>query len=1024
MIAVYTSMLIPDSVVNGKFPAADEDKLEALGSHWTSVGTTLGSQSDGATTLSRTVFANWSGSGADTASAQITAVTRFAASTATATSVMSAGCAKAAAFVTNSKNGINAVLRQLNNMTKEQIAIGLANPLLIPVCVRNIVNLRAQAKSIIEAYSTALATAMGGISFAATIAPRPNRASLPTSTGSTGATTPTGATTSPTGDTRGGTTGTGSTGGTTGTGTTSTGSGGPTADPSSAWQGGLTDYRDGAPLDGLFDAPATTPAVGVGAHLDNGGSSAPDPTGSGTKDAGHNVPGGTADPSNAPGSGTAGTSGAQPTANNDPLNFFSNEQQGTDTTLSPTASPGQVPASLPAGQPPSIDSSAVTSVVKGDASAASVGLASPSITPGTHHGGGGGGTPATSTPQTPAPPTETRSQPLSVQPPSGGGHTAAPTGPTSGGYSGGHPTGAPGGGGMAQVVSQPIGTGAAGTAVAHNVSNPIMNAPPIIAPPASSGAFMGGGGSTGGVTSIQIGPGGSGPVTNLGGGVGSLAAPAATGAITGVNAGPVTSGGAPALSSPVAPAAPAAPSGAVPPSSLAGPGANAPAPVGQASTVSGPQVGPPVSAAQPLRIPSGQVGAGEVTPTGAESTDADVVPVALAIAALGLVGTAARHFAGLWQDLGASSMLRPAGAILPTQFGRDDELVAALPAGLDAVYQKVLLPGEVDQLFAGQIETLRGLVHPYHAVRDLRTPAQLYDALGLGFAITGLAGSDTLAFNRDAESVEVLRCAGLRPDDLVTPVDADVHLPPGTVPVPLVRHHKRPWSGTGEAPGSTSDNIIDEHEVLGYASVAIPHLAEIWRLHTDGREDYVSTYNQRNGQWLGDTTPSHQPIGRRLDNGGYAALGDGTVYRTVLLTDRHSVLIAYGVSAPEHFEQAHDGSYRITVANTDLVSLMGVTTIGTWQGCPVQLLHRQGSMLLVDYAGDHVAAAAAAGFVQVSQGQWQPRWVEHAEVSDVRELERPYALPQPLPGTTAPAPDPSKPQHGHLSETVASGTRA
>ena len=109
-----------------------------------------------------------------------------------------------------------------------------------------------------------------------------------------------------------------------------------------------------------------------------------------------------------------------------------------------------------------------------------------------------------------------------------------------------------------------------------------------------------------------------------------------------------------------------------------------------------------------------------------------------------------------------------------------------------------------------------------------------------------------------AESVEVLRCAGLRPDDLVTPVDADVTLPPGTVPVPLVRHHKRPWSGTGEAPGSTSDAVIDEHEVLGYASVAIPHLAEIWRLHADGREEYVSTYNQRNGQWLGDTTPSHQ----------------------------------------------------------------------------------------------------------------------------------------------------------------------
>jgi len=241
---------------------------------------------------------------------------------------------------------------------------------------------------------------------------------------------------------------------------------------------------------------------------------------------------------------------------------------------------------------------------------------------------------------------------------------------------------------------------------------------------------------------------------------------------------------------------------------------------------------------------------------------------------------------------------------------------------------------------------------------------------------------------------EVPAGTGLRGDDLVTPIEGDVHLPAGTVPPPLVRHHKRPWIGTGEAPGSTSDNVIEEHEILGYASVGIPHLAEIWRLHADGREEYVSTCNQRNGQWLGDNTPSHQPIGRRIDNGAYATLSDGTVFRSMVLTERHSVLIAYGVSAPEHFEQVHDGSYRLVVENSDIVSLMGVTTIGAWRALPVQLLHRQGDMLLVDYAGDDPIAAAAAGFPQTNQGQWQPRWVEHTEVTDVQELERPYPLPR------------------------------
>jgi hypothetical protein len=376
-------------------------------------------------------------------------------------------------------------------------------------------------------------------------------------------------------------------------------------------------------------------------------------------------------------------------------------------------------------------------------------------------------------------------------------------------------------------------------------------------------------------------------------------------------------------------------------------------------------------------------------------SDAGVVTVATAIAALGLVGAAAQHFTGLWHDLGSTTLLRPAGTVLPTQFGRDDELLTAMPVGMETVYQKVLLPGEVDELFAGQVETLRGLVYPYQAVNEFRLPAELYDVLGLGFAVSGIAGTDTLAFSRNAASIDVLRCAGLRQEDLVTPVDTDVTLPAGTLPPPIVRHHRRPWTGTGEAPGSTSDNVIEEHEILGYASVGIPHLAEIWRLHADGSEEHVSTYNARNGQWVGDTSPRQAPVGRRIDNGAYAGLSDGTVFRTVVLTDRESALIGYGVSAPEHFEHVHDGSYRTTVSNSDIISVTGVATIGAWRSLPIQLLHRQGATLLIDYAGDDPATAAAAGFLQTNQGQWQPRWVEHTEVADIQELERAYGLPRP-----------------------------
>src|SRR5665647_296051 len=65
----------------------------------------------------------------------------------------------------------------------------------------------------------------------------------------------------------------------------------------------------------------------------------------------------------------------------------------------------------------------------------------------------------------------------------------------------------------------------------------------------------------------------------------------------------------------------------------------------------------------------------------------------------------------------------PSAACRPLQPpARADELLAAMPLGMETVYQKVLLPGEIDQLFAGQVETIRGLVYPYEAVRGLHTP--------------------------------------------------------------------------------------------------------------------------------------------------------------------------------------------------------------------------------------------------------------------------------------------------------------
>ena len=372
-----------------------------------------------------------------------------------------------------------------------------------------------------------------------------------------------------------------------------------------------------------------------------------------------------------------------------------------------------------------------------------------------------------------------------------------------------------------------------------------------------------------------------------------------------------------------------------------------------------------------------------------------VITLPMAISILGLTGLAVAHFTRMWQELRADALQAPRATLFPTQWGRGDLPLVPMPAGMETPYQKVLLPGETEQLLEGRASTVQGLVYPLAQVRHLTTPQRLHDALGLGFALNSQAGSNTLAFNRGAESVEVLRFNGVRAADMITPTAPDVCLPRDTVPAPLTRRHSRPWTGRGEAPGSTTTHPIDEHEILSYATVAVPHLAEMWRVYADGREEYVSTFNQRNGQWVGQASACVPEVGRRIDNGVYATLVDGTAYHTVTLNTRQSVLVAYGLAAPEHFEKAFDGSHRLTVANTRITSLTGVATVGMWSGVPVRLLHRQGDNVKVDYAGDDPVVAGRVGFVQVNQAQWEPVWVPHAQVTGIHEIEHPY-YPQPV----------------------------
>ncbi|MVA74860.1 hypothetical protein GC722_02260 [Auraticoccus sp. F435] len=618
-----------------------------------------------------------------------------------------------------------------------------------------------------------------------------------------------------------------------------------------------------------------------------------------------------------------------------------------------------------------------------------------------------------------APPVHTGAPPAAPDPVA----AEAPRGPSGGstGWSGGghqHHTPppavavpGPGGGWSPEVPAAPLqpappapdtspGTGAAGVAPAPEVTAPWQNAPG-----AGAGA-------------------GSGAPAAPGGGY-----PAAPGQPSGVGPGTPTGG----------PSGPAAPGPAVQAPGAIAPGAPAPAPSAPLST--GPGYGPlretfagappaaavppagsgvaPGSAAAPPAAQSGQPGVVAPRPPerGAAAQPAPVPqqpdPMALPAAgaddpdrtATALLTGAALAAAAVGLAAAFTDLRRPVPAVLggggvggplwPAQFGPEPAPLAVLPAGMDTPYQLVLAPGQTEALLDGRQDTLSGLLHPLSQVVQLRTPAELFGALGLGFELLEPGGGSVRVHDAGAASVDVLRFAGVREADLVVPVAADVADPRRGLPA-LVRDHARPWTGTGWAPGSTSTHPIEEVELLPQRAVAVPHLAEIWRLHADGHAEHVATWSARSAAWSGPEVPPAAALpGRRLDNGHFAQLDDGTLHESVVLTDRHTVLVGRGVAAPAEFHPVADGTRRTVVDAERVVATVGVSTLAGWRGADVQPLRRVEDLVLVRYVGGSRAEAAALGFSPITQGEWMPLWVAVAELSGPVEDTRVY--PQPVP---------------------------
>ncbi|MDN3240916.1 SseB family protein [Glycomyces tritici] len=151
------------------------------------------------------------------------------------------------------------------------------------------------------------------------------------------------------------------------------------------------------------------------------------------------------------------------------------------------------------------------------------------------------------------------------------------------------------------------------------------------------------------------------------------------------------------------------------------------------------------------------------------------------------------------------------------------------------LWQKTIPHQQVPFYLDRGYDRVGGFVHPAEAVDHLRTPAQLYLALGLIRLNEEFSPAD--------DSVHVLRWIGYRTDLYPTALGgndyATAEARGGTVVEP------GPFRGDGFAP-SEGDERIPEHKV---DSVRLPHGAKILRIDSRGEVTELAFYDADTREW-------------------------------------------------------------------------------------------------------------------------------------------------------------------------------
>ncbi|WFE37966.1 SseB family protein [Micromonospora sp. WMMD998] len=160
---------------------------------------------------------------------------------------------------------------------------------------------------------------------------------------------------------------------------------------------------------------------------------------------------------------------------------------------------------------------------------------------------------------------------------------------------------------------------------------------------------------------------------------------------------------------------------------------------------------------------------------------------------------------------------------------------AATPPSPPVTMQKAVAASQLAYYLERGYDRVSGFVHRAGELAHLRTPGELYDALGLGHP-----GSP---FSRDDEELYLLRWPAYRPSLYRIPYggqnEAAMRAMEGWV------IERPPFRGNGFAPSENSD-VIAEFKV---DSARLPHGAQLWRIGADGDARLVATLDTDALRW-------------------------------------------------------------------------------------------------------------------------------------------------------------------------------